>query len=877
MSPLREIGPFQVLEKLGAGGMGEVFKARDTRLNRFVALKFLPDMAGDAARERFQREALAIAALNHPHICTLYEVGDDQGRPFLVLELLEGETLKARLRRGALDADQLLDWGVQISDALDAAHRKGVLHRDLKPENIWVAPAGHIKVLDFGLARLEAESFGDDTATSPANLTSPGVAMGTYPYMSPEQARGQALDARSDIFSFGSVFYEMASGTPAFAASSAAEVMAGILKGQPPRLTQALPGFPPMVEQVAERCLEKDPDLRFQSAADLRGELKRLKRESGSISAPVPAAEVTHSAAWRKWRRSAAAIAVALAAVAGWWFLRSPADTPVHLQFRQITFSGHVVDAVISPDGKFLAHVDNGPQGTSLHLMLVANGGDTQVVPASPGCCFSPSFSPDGTTLTFIQNRQLLSVPVLGGAMQKLSDAACSGAAYSPDGFQIAFVVDEQHTMALVRARPDGSQPQRLHVAPLGSGYTSQCWGTVGQPTHAPAWSPDGRWIVLARSQVNQPGQLELVSPSDGHAADLSPDIGFAGSDASWLPDQRALIFAGRIPGNPVAQIWHVTYPGGRLTQLTSDLQGYANASLSASGLLAVVHSAPTASIWVQTHAGGDLQQLPGGGPNQDGAAGLAWSPQGGLVTVRQFGGQLQLWSADPNTGKAQALGTQLVLNGSGLQVAPDGTIVYGSRHETNFVAEADADGSQPRELIRPAPGGEAVFPTLVAGGSAVAYLYLDSQNNQTLWSVPLHGGSPHQLWSGFVFVDGNPASPDGSRIFAINQGPNNSHVPVVVRLDGGTPQVTPVGVDFRSMGQPFGWTPDGRAITYIDHHGTVDNIWAFPLQGGKPYPLTHFTDLNIYAYAFSRDGRLAVSRGSDNSDVAIATGLTGH
>ncbi|MGH3181996.1 MAG: serine/threonine-protein kinase, partial [Streptosporangiaceae bacterium] len=233
----RSIGPFEVLERLGAGGMGEVYKARDRRLNRFVALKFLPEAAAEAARERFQREALAIAALNHPHICTLYEVGDDHGQPFLVLELLEGETLKARIRRGPLDAEQLLDWSVQITDALDAAHRKGVLHRDLKPETIWIAPGGHVKVLDFGLARLESEVTGGEATA----LTSPGMAMGTVPYMSPEQARGQALDARSDLFSFGSVFYEMASGRPAFPAANAADSIAAVLRGQPQKLSQLRP------------------------------------------------------------------------------------------------------------------------------------------------------------------------------------------------------------------------------------------------------------------------------------------------------------------------------------------------------------------------------------------------------------------------------------------------------------------------------------------------------------------------------------------------------------------------------------------------------------------------------------------------------------
>ncbi|HET9783608.1 MAG TPA: serine/threonine-protein kinase, partial [Terriglobales bacterium] len=217
MSTHRQIGPFELLDPLGAGGMGEVFKARDTRLNRFVAIKFLPEAASDIARERFQREAQAIGSLNHPHICTLHEVGDDHGRPFLVLELLEGETLFHRLQRGPVPMPQLAQWGAEIADALQAAHAKGILHRDLKPANIFITPRGSVKVLDFGLAQFaQAAAAGADTMTSPgaAPLTAPGTTMGTWAYMSPEQARGEPTDARSDIFSCGVVLYEMAGGQP---------------------------------------------------------------------------------------------------------------------------------------------------------------------------------------------------------------------------------------------------------------------------------------------------------------------------------------------------------------------------------------------------------------------------------------------------------------------------------------------------------------------------------------------------------------------------------------------------------------------------------------------------------------------------------------
>ena len=875
MATSREMGPFEVLESLGAGGMGEVFKARDKRLNRFVAIKFLPPGAGEAARERFQREALAIAALNHPHICTLYEVGDDGGRPYLVLELLEGETLKARLRRGAVDADQLLDWSVQISDALDAAHRKGVLHRDLKPDNIWVGPSGHIKVLDFGLARLEGEACGNEATV----LTSPGVPMGTVPYMSPEQARGEMLDARSDIFSFGSVFYEMASGRPAFPAANAADSIAAVLRGQPKKLSAVRPEISPFVEQVAERCLEKEPDLRYQSAADLRGELKRLKRES--VSGSSPAAATGASSRPRGWIWvTVAAVCVLAAGAIGYWQMGRARPEPVpRLSFRQLTFTGNVVNAVISPDGKFLAHIDQGPEGTSLHLMSVANGSDAQIVPPAAGCCASPSFSPDGSQVYFLEGRVLKAVPVLGGTMETIADPACSGAGFSPDGNRIAYVADVQEQTAIMLARADGSGAKSLHVAPPDSGYLSECYGAPGALTHPPTWSADGAWLLLTRFVQPKNGYLELVATSNGGVRDITALSGGSSTvDANWSPDGHRILFTGSIPIGSVTQIWSADVKTGKLAQLTNDLQGYLSLSVATNGELAVVHASPQYSIWVRNRTGGDFQEVRGGGADQDGADGLTWTSGGQLLSRRILGNEEQLWQEDSDGNNARVLVRSLPNGPAGVVAAPNGTIFLNVHQGSTSIWSANADGTNIRDLARPGAGEQAFYPVVVSGGQAVAYLHLDAQGRQTLWEMRPNGSDPHQIWSGMVYLQGNPASPDGSRIFAIAKGgANATHVPVVVRVDGATPQVTRIGMDFKTMPGPYDWTPDGRAITYIVHQGSVDNIWAFPLAGGKPYAVTQFKALNIAAYAFSKDGRLAVSRGSQNSDAVLATGLVNH
>jgi serine/threonine protein kinase/tetratricopeptide (TPR) repeat protein len=313
-----KLGPYEILAPAGTGGMGEVYRARDTRLDRTVAIKILPASLSDnsEARQRFQREAKAISSLQHPNICPLYDIGSESGVDFLVMEYLEGDTLQDRLLRGLLPLEQVTRHGMEIADALDTAHRKGFVHRDLKPSNVFLTQHGEAKVLDFGLVKLEEEALTEQrTITSPANLTSPGTAVGTVAYMSPEQARGDELDARTDIFSFGAVLYEMAAGKPAFPGRTTAVIFKAILDQTPAAPSQLNPELPPRLEEIIFKALEKDRDVRYQSAADIRADLKRLRRDTESVSGPTtgrpdPATRKT----W--WRAKSAIIAGVLAVVA---------------------------------------------------------------------------------------------------------------------------------------------------------------------------------------------------------------------------------------------------------------------------------------------------------------------------------------------------------------------------------------------------------------------------------------------------------------------------------------------------------------------------------------------------------------------------------
>lgn len=903
LAPGTRLGPYEIVTLVGTGGMGEVYKARDTRLGRTVAIKVLPPgFASDPERRRrFEQEARAASALNHPHIVTIHSIEETEGVPFFTMEYVEGRTLAQMIPSRGLPFEELLRIAIPLTDAVGAAHQRGILHRDLKPANVMVTADGRVKVLDFGLAKLkEAVGQADSGSKIAADATSEGQILDTVAYMSPEQAEGKGLDERSDVFSLGILLYEMATGQRPFKGDTSVSVISAILKHTPDSVTDLRPELPRDLVRILKHTLNKDPEHRYQSAKDLRNDLETLKEDLDS-------GEVADNAARSGWVRvaerrrlvwaGALLAAAALSGAGAWWGFRlltpaqqTPPTTRLFDEFTVTRLTNEEISgggAAVSPDGRYAAYVfvEHGREG--LRIRQVETSATLQIVPPGDVRYNGLTFTPDGNRLYYITYPKgsaistLYEVPLLGGTTRRLMEDVDSAVAFSPDAGRFAFVRGIPHTgSALVIANADGTEERTLAYRQGLNGF-DQAPG---------AWSPDGRTIAAAAGDESWRVAIVAVNAVTGGVVPVGPKRWDEVQKIVWLRSGSALIVAASDYGvADTLQLWEVSFPAGAVRRITKDIAGYSCVSLTAAGRsLLALRSEWRGTLWVAPAVQPDRVARIASVPNTVVAHPVRWTADGRILYIANVSGNRDIWAVRPDGSDLRKLTTSPGVDYHASEAPDNRHIVFVSDRDGRVrIWRMDPDGGRQMPLTN---GPFDAFPVVAADSRSVYYVHYE-QPYTPMYAVPIEGGEP-TLLSGPRSVKpagigaGVPSgfapqslSPDGRLIVGqyFDEQQGRSRI-AVVPVDGSGVirklDVMMPSLRFREslFAWAPAWAPDGRAVTFIKTTEGSTNLWRQPLDGGPATRLTNYaTGDNIVSHAWSHDGKwLALVRGTAETNVVI-------
>jgi len=908
------IGRYEILSLLGSGGMGEVYLAFDTQLEREVALKFLKQSDDAEKLRRFRQEAKAVSALNHPGILSIYEVGEFEASHYIVSELVKGENLRELMARKNLSLFEILDIGIQIGNALAAAHRVGIVHRDIKPENIMILPDGYVKILDFGLAKFVGlgKNAPEDSAASTASLiqTKAGMIIGTVNYMSPEQLRGKLVDERTDIWSAGVVLFEMLTRRRPFTGESTSDVIAAVLERALPKISELEANVPPEIEQIVSRALEKKREDRFENAGQLVAALKNAKSISANESRQsfdkttspnsfhsqktffTAGNQISRSSndteslsglfiAGKQIRWQAVALGALVLALAfgsiGWFYFPATriSESPVkQAKFRRLTTTGNVTNAAISPDGRLIVYVQNDNGRESLWLRQVEETTGREIMPPASESYAGLTFSPDGNWIYYTgfessASGKLSRITLFRGSQQEIAKDVDSAVSFSPDGRSLAFIRSnpKEAVDRIIILNADGSGERVLSERKRPGFYMISSRESL-------AWSPDGKFIACPFGLTGADDEFMSVAEINvetGAGKSLTERRWHRVGRVVWTKEANELLITAAEIGSELFQIVKIFRSSGNAQNVTRELNDYYNLSLNQNStrMLAVAYGKSSKIFTASSDEPNQVRQIASG--DYDGIGGVLWTWDNRIVYASAENDNRDIWAMNANGGNRKRLTSDRAADDSP-SISGDGRYIVfvSSRVGVPHVWRMNSSGGDAKQLTD--RGGENL-PVITPDGNYVVYSSR-TEGRPVLWKVSVEGGEPVQLTR--EQTSRAAISPDGKTIVCLTRGTTVESPVLLALVSIETGEITKTFAPAGIVGSPtfpatIRWLPDGETIAYAANTDGISNIWTQSATGGDAKKVTDFKADKIFSFDWSKDGtQIVYAQGNLRNDLVL-------